>query len=383
VEEPQPEGHDRPRRSRIGLDAFDLEDPATREALAAALLDGHRMGLVSRLAPGIAHDLKNPLTSIVAFAHLARTNDDLPADVRQDADLVAQEAERTRRLLAAFIDFARSRPPERQPTRLDVLLDAVRELVAYELQGATATLRVDLPRPAPIVIVDRGELVQALVTLVAAAIDGIARSRRRGAIAINAKDARPGFVSMQLSTPVAVPLAEDPLALPAVMAIAEAHGGALVDESTDEHFAIAIELPAAQPRDTATTTDATASAAAGVVLVVDDQPVIRSFLGKALAHSGRAMRAVASGTEATDAAADTSIGLVICDQRLADMTGIDVYRAVVAMRPDLAGRFALMTGDPDADDVTIFAESEGIPVLAKPFDLATIDRLLTRFHLDE
>ena len=119
------------------------------------------------------------------------------------------------------------------------------------------------------------------------------------------------------------------------------------------------------------------------VLIVDDDPAIRRFLERAVGLNGRAATSVASSVEAIERASDPAIGLVVCDQRLAAGTGIDLYRTVTHRRPDLAHRFVLMTGDVDSDDVRAFAADSDGAILPKPFDLAAIGRLLERYPPDE
>ena len=54
------------------------------------------------------------------------------------------------------------------------------------------------------------------------------------------------------------------------------------------------------------------------------------------------------------------------------MTGIDAYEAAVAIQPALAERWIFMSGDVLNPDLDAFAEARSIPIIAKPFDLATV-----------
>ena len=51
------------------------------------------------------------------------------------------------------------------------------------------------------------------------------------------------------------------------------------------------------------------------------------------------------------------------------------------LRPDLAVRFVLLSGDPDDPDITAFTRATGVPVLAKPFELASIEAAVRRVVL--
>jgi two-component system NtrC family sensor kinase len=70
------------------------------------------------------------------------------------------------------------------------------------------------------------------------------------------------------------------------------------------------------------------------------------------------------------------IDAMMCDHRMAGMSGTQVFEAAVAIRPELADRFVFMSGDVLNPNLRDFAESRGIGLLAKPFDLETVGRTL-------
>ena len=400
----QRQGREGPQLDARELDAFDAADPVVRSALVDALVRADRMAAVGRVAPGVQHELNNPLTAIVAFAELIRRNPGLPADMQRDADLLIVEAERTRRLVETLLNYLRPRPPERHPTKLRPLVDSVAELASYELMRYAISLTIDVPDTIPAVPIDRSQIQHVLLGLVANAIEAIGRSGGPGAVTISASDA-PGTVSLAVSDdgpgidPSRADAAFQPfvtsredraaagLGLAVGRAIVEAHGGTLshAPRSHGSGSVFTVELPLTAMSDQPAATPATATAATtvpseegtkGRVLVLDDEPAIRRFLEKALRLAGREAVVATSGSQAVELAMDPTIGLVICDQRMADMSGTDVYRAIVARRPALGGRFVVMTGDVDNAQLRAFAEEHGAPLLAKPFTLEDLARLL-------
>ena len=67
-----------------------------QKRLEAETVVAQKMDVTGRLAPGVAHELGNPLAAILGFSQLIRRDPSLPEDLRHNADLLASEAERTR-----------------------------------------------------------------------------------------------------------------------------------------------------------------------------------------------------------------------------------------------------------------------------------------------
>ena len=77
-----------------------------------------------------------------------------------------------------------------------------------------------------------------------------------------------------------------------------------------------------------------------------------------------------SGTTAPPAA-------ILCDHRMAGMSGTEFHDEVSRIAPDLAPRFAFMSGDVLNPELQSFAQARGVHLLAKPFDLATVEAIVS------
>jgi CheY-like chemotaxis protein len=76
-----------------------------------------------------------------------------------------------------------------------------------------------------------------------------------------------------------------------------------------------------------------------------------------------------SGAQALDIIASRQVDAVLCDHHMAGMSGVAVYDAVIAARPDLLGHFVMMSGDAQNPDLAAFTARHDIKVLSKPFQL--------------
>ncbi len=378
-----------------------VRDLTAEAELQAELIQAQKMDAIGQLVSGVAHELNNPLAAIIAFSQLLGSDPNLPAELRRDADIVNQEADRTRRIVQNLLDFARQRPPERHPTRLHALIRTVLELQAYDLSSGHIDVAVDVPRTLPPVPVDRSQLQQVLLNLIRNAVQAIGAGAGHGRISFHGAtvdaaprggptrsmvrltitDDGPGvdpadrdrlFVAFFTTKP---PGEGTGLGLPVSFGIIAAHDGNLRYEPGPGGLgaSFVIELPielegtwrgpadVARPRGHArprprevpspdrSATEVTNGSESGqpgaTVLVLDDEPSIRRLLTKILKGAGFKPLTAADGQEAIDLIGDREIDAVVCDHRMAGMSGIDVYRAVTTIRPELAERFIFMSGD--------------------------------------
>jgi CheY-like chemotaxis protein len=109
---------------------------------------------------------------------------------------------------------------------------------------------------------------------------------------------------------------------------------------------------------------------------VDDEPSIRRLLARTLRDEGFEAVLAANGHEAIGYCRDGSFDALLVDHRMPGMSGTEVYDAVVGARPELAGRVVFMSGDVLNPELGEFAKSKFIALLAKPFDVDALIRVL-------
>jgi CheY-like chemotaxis protein len=112
------------------------------------------------------------------------------------------------------------------------------------------------------------------------------------------------------------------------------------------------------------------------VLALDDEPAIRQVLVKALAQVGIECVAFADGPAALDGLRETDFAAMLLDHRMAGMNGTEFYLAAIEMKPELAARTVFMSGDVMNPDLADFAKARQIRLLAKPFDIPAVIRVV-------
>jgi CheY-like chemotaxis protein len=336
-------------------------EPETPVAPAAELALAERMHALGFLADGIAHDIANPLGAILAFASLLAADERIPADLRTDARLLRDEADRTYRMVSTLLELARTHPPSARPIAIEPVISGMLELAAYRLAGVE--VEVDLPAGLPEAEADPAAVRQSVAAALVEAIEALgwpdAHGRLRIAGSMVAGAGR-RILRLELTTDASSRTVVD---LPV-------HDGSVTGPRDPADGATDARLTTGAHPDDAVTPP--------VVLVCDDESSVRALLGRVLERAGCEAIEAASGEAALLLVETTVIDAVVSDHRLPGMTGIDLFERASALRPDLATRFVLLSGDADDPDIAAFTRATGVPVLAKPFDLASIEAAVRR-----
>jgi CheY-like chemotaxis protein len=128
-----------------------------------------------------------------------------------------------------------------------------------------------------------------------------------------------------------------------------------------------------------TTETATGSAvAASRVLIVDDQKEVAEFLAQMLQLIGYEVSTESNPLTALERLENENFDLVISDFKMPELGGFEFYQAVISLRPSLGARFVFLTGDVFNFETESLLRSVGVPVIEKPFSMATVEETLSQ-----
>jgi len=126
-----------------------------------------KMASMGQLAAGIAHEVNNPLGVVLMYAHLLLDSCDSSSPLREDLVMIAEQADRCKKIVAGLLHFARQNKLVRYPA--DLREQVERALKAIRIP-ANITVEVEHNLSDPIAEIDRDQIVQVLTNLVTNAI---------------------------------------------------------------------------------------------------------------------------------------------------------------------------------------------------------------------
>ncbi|MEX2145965.1 MAG: ATP-binding protein [Candidatus Rokuibacteriota bacterium] len=149
----------------------------------AQLVHAEKLSAVGELASGVAHEINNPLTTILGQAQLLTERTDITLHVRDRIRVIAEEASRAARIVQNLLLFARHYPPERRPCSLADQARRVLELKAYQLEQDKIRIVTDFA-DCPPVWADDNQIQQVLLNLVQNAHQAMTAHAAEGVLTI-------------------------------------------------------------------------------------------------------------------------------------------------------------------------------------------------------
>lgn len=162
----------------------DRVEEKTRELKRAHehVLQVEKMASVGKLAAVVAHEINNPLSSILTYAKLLRKWMERPdggrekhEEAEQCLDLIAGESRRCGELVKNLLTFSRVQPINLQPTAISTVINRCYRLVQHELELSNIQWQAQIEPGLPAVICDSAQIEQVLLALTMNAIDAMPR----------------------------------------------------------------------------------------------------------------------------------------------------------------------------------------------------------------
>jgi len=135
------------------------------------------------MASGIAHELNNPLASIIGLSEML-TEEDLPDNIREDVTTLNSEAQRAAGIVKNMLSFARNHTSVKQPTQMNKVVEDVLKLRAYYRMVNNITVERKLDPELPDIMADYFQMQQVFLNIILNAEQSMAESHGKGTLKI-------------------------------------------------------------------------------------------------------------------------------------------------------------------------------------------------------
>ncbi len=364
-----------------------------------------RLASVGELASGVAHEINNPLTGVIGYAHLLLAKKDIPKDIIRDVEVINEGAQRVAGIVKKLLAFARQTKPEQRYVNINELVRTTLDLQAYALAANNIKVSLRFARDLPMTIADPGQLQQVFLNLIMNAETAMKLAHDKGKLTINTehvdnairisfKDNGPGITKENLES-IFNPFFTTRevgqgtgLGLSVCHGIVTEHKGKIWAESQSGKGAtFVVELPVAtedkqMDMPEPVIIEEPKKVAKARILVVDDEPVIRQLISQVLTEEGHTVETTDNATDALKMVEEKRYRLILLDIKMPGMSGIELYKRFQKIAPSIVKRVVFITGDIMGKRTLDFLDKTKTPYLMKPFEAkqlkTEIKRILAR-----
>jgi PAS domain S-box-containing protein len=245
---------------------FMIQDTTQERAAKRQMQQTEKLSALGQLAAGVAHELNNPLTSIIGYAQLLASSS-ADAQTQSDLERIIRQGKRAARIVQNLLTFVGEHEPRRVSTDINDVLRTALEMRQYEFQAGNIAVSMELADDVPATLADYHQLQQVFFNLLLNAEQAMLEANNGGQMVIRSRlldgktihvevqDDGPGIPSESLSrifdpffTTKTVGKGTG-LGLSICYGIIEEHGGTIRAESEPGHGAtFIVEIPVAPVR---------------------------------------------------------------------------------------------------------------------------------------
>jgi two-component system NtrC family sensor kinase len=366
-----------------------LEDQA--RDLYHQLLQAEKLAALGQTISGVAHELNNPLATILTWAErLSQRSVD--EQTRRGLDTILGESERAAKIVRNLLTFARKRHTTRAMVDLNNVVRETLALRRYEQRLSNISILEALASGLPQVFADPHQIQQVLLNLIINAEQAMLGAHGRGtliirtwhdlhrdAVVLEVHDDGPGVpedVQPKIFDPFFTTTEVGKgtgLGLTVAYAIVQEHSGRITVKSgpgrgASFHVELPVGTSSLKPAPRTIERAGTLGSSASV-LVVEDEAALGTAVAEALADAGFRVRLASDGLEALERVKEGPYDLIVCDLKMPRLDGTAFYRRLQEEHAPMARRVLFVTGDVAGTDAERFLEETGCRWLPKPFRL--------------
>ncbi len=355
------------------------------------LVQSEKLASIGRLVAGVAHELNNPLTSVIGYSQMAQEIDDLE-EIHRQLPIIHSQALRCSKIVKDLLLFARRQKVNSLPVDARALVEETLQDLSLELDKRKVEVKKNFSDISILFQADPDLLKQVFTNIIVNACQALETNQGQRLIEIKIetsgkrlrfffKDNGPG-IPKEIIHKVFDPFYTTKevgqgtgLGLSLSYGIIKEHGGELsVVSSLGKETLFIVELPlhsiegmavheAEKPE------ESDLKVPCGVkILLVEDEAAIRNLMIKIFAEQSSELDTASDGEIALVKLRNKNYDLIICDYRMPKMNGIQLFKEAIKFKPEVADCFLFVTGSTEfMRGLDSFFQQNSLQVLLKPF----------------
>lgn len=152
---------------------FIIRDLRQIKELEDQVRQGEKLAAVGRLAAGVAHEVRNPLSSMRGLARFLSKDFDQKSRETEYLRVMIEEIDRLDRVMSSLLDFAKPRTPDLKPLSLNETARYTSDLINDDVRHRGISVREDMSPADPVILADRDQVIQAMLNILLNAVEAM------------------------------------------------------------------------------------------------------------------------------------------------------------------------------------------------------------------
>ena len=379
-----------------------VKDITEERLMQRKLMLSSKLASLGEMAAGIAHEINNPLQSVLLNIDMLKK--DIDGGALKKVARLEDGVVRIKRIVKDLLIFAREETPDNENVDLNIVIEKGAEILRHLLKISNVNITLDLDSRPLIVECNRNLFLQVIINLIQNAKDAIESSKTDTAVStvtiisklmagkevvVTVSDDGPGIpekIIGKIFDPFLTTKAVGKgtgLGLSVSQKIIESMKGSItVASSPGSGTTFTISVPHSggvidERRKSRTRKPDYSKLADKTVLVVDDEPEVLRTVKEAISPHVYRVDTVSDCTRALGEISSFDFDLILLDVRMPGINGMELYRSIEEQKPYLAGRVIIVSGDIESEETSEFLKLARCRHLSKPFG---IDDLLAAMY---
>ncbi len=158
-----------------------LEDQRRQEQ--DLLQETLRLASIGQLAAGVAHELNNPLTTVMGYSQMM-LDSDCPESLKINLRVVVSESQRAAKVIKSLQLFARRSGPEKTYVNINSILQRAVDLKVHDYHSSQLTLSCNFDNNVPCTMIDEQQLVQVIVNILTNSQQSLEETNKNGHVSV-------------------------------------------------------------------------------------------------------------------------------------------------------------------------------------------------------